>query len=232
METHMNCFLINGHFRNLNWTYHIYPYISSAEFPHGLPALSCREWRQVLVGSRLLQFLLDQLLLLAQCGGCGFCEHPQFPVWLKSVQPASVWAHPAVRALRLLRCCGVTSFDQCVFGAPALKPTTILHLRLPEFRSAVFALGRMGRCHHGAGAHSQLKGLEEDGKTFRTARCKIYPSGLNQALADAVQAHATRVYAEASIAAELPADLLPFYHSDFVETCEVQPDFHSFHAQV
>ena len=159
-----------------------------AEFPHGLPALSGREWRQVLVGSRLFQFLLDQLLLLAQCGGCGFCEHPQFPVWLKSVQAARVWAHPAVRALRLLRCCGVTSFDQCVFGAPALKPTTILHLRLPEFRSAVFTLGRMGRCLHGAGAHSQLKGLEEDGKTFRTARCKIYPSGLNQALADAVQA--------------------------------------------
>ena len=27
METHISCFLINGHFRNLNWTFHIYPYI-------------------------------------------------------------------------------------------------------------------------------------------------------------------------------------------------------------
>lgn len=206
--------------------------LRDAEFPHGLPALNLREWRQVMVGTRLLHFLLDQLLLLAQCGGCGFCEHPQFPIWLQSVQPASLWRHAAIRALRLLRCCGITSFDQCIFGAPALKPTTVLHLRLPEFRSAVFRAGHMGRCPHAAGAHSQLKGVEADGTTFRTARCKIYPSGLNKALADAIQAHATRAFAGATISAELPEVFLPFGHSDFVEASEVQPDFHSFHAQV
>ena len=52
--------------------------------------------------------ILDQLLLLALCGGCGFCEHPQFPVWLLSKEAASIWAHPAVRALRLLRCWSIT----------------------------------------------------------------------------------------------------------------------------
>ena len=206
--------------------------LRDAEFPHGLPSLTVREWHQVVVGTRLLHFLLDQLLLLAQCVGCGFCEHPQFPTWLQSAQPASLWRHAAVRALRLLRCCGITSFDQCVFGAPALKPTTVLHLRLPEFRSAVFQAGHMGRCPHAAGTHAQLKGVEADGKTFRTARCKIYPSGLNKALADTIQAHAIRAFADANIPAELPEVFLPFGHSDFVEDCEVQPDFHCLHAQV
>lgn len=31
------------------------------------------EWNQVLVGTRLLHFILDQLLLLAHCGSLGFC---------------------------------------------------------------------------------------------------------------------------------------------------------------
>lgn len=79
-----------------------------AEHPHGLPALRYKEWNQVLVGTRLLHFILDQLLLLALCGGCGFCEHPRFPVWLLSKEPASIWPYPAVRALRLLRCCSIT----------------------------------------------------------------------------------------------------------------------------
>ena len=123
--------------------------------PYGLPALRQHEWHQVVVGTRLLFFLLDQLLLLAQCGGFGFCEHPQYPAWLQSRDPASIWKLPAVRALCLLRCCAATSFDQCIFGAPATKPTTILHVRMPGFRRRVLAEGNMGRCHHGPKAWKQ-----------------------------------------------------------------------------
>lgn len=200
--------------------------LRSAECLWGLPSLSLREWNQVMVGTRLLHFLLDQLLLLACSGGCGFCEHPQYPVWLRSRSPPSIWAHPAMKALRQLPCCGVTSMDQCVFGAPATKPTTFLHLRLNEFREQVMATGRMGRCPHGQGAHQRLQGLESDGATFRTAKCKIYPNALNEALANAIVSHTRKVYAESHIDAGLPADFSPFCHVDFVKQGEVQPDYH------
>ena len=179
----------------------------------------------------MLHFLLDQLLLLARCGGFGFCEHPQFPVWLLSRAPPSIWVHPAVRALRLLRCCGITSLDQCIFGAPALKPTTILHLRLPEFRDRVLRTGRMGRCPHGAGAHTQLQGVEADGKTFRTARCKIYPTGLNRALAEAIVSHTKKVYAGSHVQPGLPVDFHPYRHVNFVEEGTVQPDYYHLPVQ-
>ena len=197
-----------------------------ADYLFGLPNLTKREWMQVLVGTRLLHFLLDQLLLLAVCGGCGFCEHPQFPVWMLSKAPPSIWTHPAVRALRLLRCCGITSFDQCIFGALATKPTTILHVRLPVLRERVLACGHMGRCQHGAKAHVQLQGFEADGTTFRTARCKVYPPGLNAALADSIECHARLVSEGALVQPGLPTELQPFTHANFAEDCLVQPDFY------
>lgn len=128
----------------------------------------------------------------------------RYPVWLLSREPASIWSLHAVRALRLLRCVGITSFDQCELGAEAVKPTKILHLRLPTLRSLLLRRGHAGRCSHGRGAHQQLKGHQEDG-AFRTAKCKIYPQGLNY---------------------RVPEDLLPFACSNFVGTDRVQPDFH------
>eukprot|EP00435_Cladocopium_sp_Y103_P025543 s4003_g6.t1 len=204
--------------------------VRSAEFPFGCPALMPREWKQVLIGTRLLHFLLDILLLLARTGGMGFCEHPQFPTWIRSKEPASVWLHPAVRGLRLLRCVGITSFDQCAFGAPAVKPTTILHLRLPALRHIILRTGSWGRCCHGPHAHDQLQGREVDG-SFRTSRCKVYPEQLNIALADAIARQARSVYSGLTFGNELHSDFLPFGHSDFVEEAEVQPDFYP-HVQV
>ena len=90
----------------------------------------------------------------------------------------------------------------------------------------MFAKGNCGRCPHGAKAHAQLKGFENDGSTFRTARCKIYPEGLNQALADAILTQAAKVYAEVRVSPELPQDFLPFNHVNFVGSDVVQPDFY------
>lgn len=97
---------------------------------------------------------------------------------------------------------------------------------MPGFRRRVLAEGHMGRCHHGPKAHTQLKGMEADGHTFRTARCKVYPPGLNQALAEAILAQAAAVYSGVKIPASMPDDLTSFCHADFVETDLVQPDYH------
>ena len=205
--------------------------LRSADFPWGLPALKPWEWRQVLIGTRLLHFMLDMMLRLARGGGCGFCEHPQYPTWLLSKCPASIWSHPAVRALRLLRCIGITSFDQCVFGAEAVKPTAVMHLRLPGFRRRVMARGLSGRCPHGARAHVQLRGHDCDG-SFRTARCKIYPHDLNEALANAVFDFCQQTFVGVALKSELAPELQPFVCSDFVEFQHVQPDYYGVQVQV
>ena len=146
--------------------------LRSADFPWGIASLEAMGMATGLDRHEgCWHFMLDMMLRLARGGGCGFCEHPQYPTWLLSKCPASIWSHPAVRALRLLRCIGITSFDQCVFGAEAVKPTAVMHLRLPGFRRRVMARGLSGRCPHGARAHVQLRGHDCDG-SFRTARCK------------------------------------------------------------
>eukprot|EP00438_Fugacium_kawagutii_P003175 Skav208866 [mRNA] locus=scaffold6901:57030:59888:+ [translate_table: standard] len=59
------------------------PPLRGAKHFWGLPDLSPRHSDQVLVGTRLLTFLWMLLADLALCGGCGFCEHPQYPLWAR-----------------------------------------------------------------------------------------------------------------------------------------------------
>jgi len=129
--------------------------------------------------------LVEALLCLAHTGGTGFLEHPQFPLWATHKNPASVWRSKEIRLLRTLACVGITSFDQCTLGCDAIKPTTILHVRLPELRRLLLAGGHGGRCNHGAKAHERMAGRDENGE-FRTARAKIYPAGLNDVIARAI----------------------------------------------
>ena len=152
--------------------------------PWGLPALNRRQWKQVSVGTALVFALLELLYETAMLGLAGFAEHPQFASWIARKQPASIWMWKVIRNLSKLQCCQVTSFDQCVHGCEAKKPTTILTIRMPKFRELVHQRGFMGRCHH-QHQHTALVGRESDG-SFKTSRAKIYPALLNQDLACAI----------------------------------------------
>lgn len=125
------------------------PPLRSGTWPQGFPNLKYRQWQQCLIGSRLIRFLLEALVCLAQHGGARFLEHPQFPLWAAQKDPASIWRSREVRLLRTLDCVGITMFDQCTLGSVAVKPTTVLHLRLPFFRQIVLSGGHGGRCNHG-----------------------------------------------------------------------------------
>jgi len=171
-----------------------------------------------------MRFIIDVVLVLAMTGGCAFVEHPQYPTWAKALDPSSVWTHAAMRLLRTLEAIGVTSFDQCIFGCRAKKPTTILHLRLPHLRHTILTTGCMGRCCHGASAHEALAGQEEDG-AFKTARGKVYPLGLNRAIAQAVEDFVQRTF-EVSPAQQLPAEFDDLVANDFVEEDVVQPGYY------
>ena len=201
--------------------------VRTADDPTGLPYLTAREWRQVLVGTRLVQFILDILLLLAQTGGCGFCEHPQYPVWCASKAPCSIWSFPSVLQLRQLSCVSIVSFDQCIFHAQAVKPTTVMLLRLGHFRESTLALGKCGRCAHGFKAHERLLGRDEAGR-FRTARGKVYPPLLNAALGKAIGVYVEQTFAteSSSVAKDLPEVFQRFAAANFVDPSEVQPDYH------
>ena len=198
--------------------------LRSGTHPTGLPALTDKEWAQLWIGDVLLHFLLDILAILAALGMSGFVEHPQFPTWCADRDPASIWALEAVRLMKGLQCCSIISFDQCVCGASAKKPTTLMLVRLPGVRHALLRKGRSGRCDHLPGAHQPLIGKQSDG-SYQTARAKVYPPGLNQILGEQMFSFAASLTND-TIDQTLPAEYHPFLEQCFEDTSVVQPDYH------
>ena len=82
----------------------------------------------------------------------------------------------------------------------------------------------MGRCCHHASTHEALSGRDSEG-IFKTARGKIYPHGLNCAIANAVVEYVQSTF-EASNSQLFPAELRDMLVNDFVTDGTVQPDFY------
>ena len=165
-------------------------------------------------------------MLAAQLGLCGFMEHPQYPLWRQ--RPASIWTLKALRVLARLECFQICSFDQCVFGLGATKPTTLLLLRMSTFRDIVLSKGRRGRCPHPAG-HLPLQGIQSNG-SFATAQAKIYPAGMNRTIAIAVSRFLTERQLKSDWT-KLPRELQELESHDLVDESTVQPDFHHMHCK-
>jgi len=199
--------------------------LRTGQYPDGLPALNAREWQQLRIGSRLVFFIFEVYLELAIVGGCAFIEHPQWPTWAAKHDPASIWATLQARLCKTMHCSSVVSFDQCVVGSCAKKPTTILLLRLDSFRHEMLRSGLGGRCHHAKGAHERLQGRNERGE-FRTAVGKVYPPGLNEALGRAIRCFAAQTLGGKFLRSELPEELIVFKQQTFEAPDVVQPDFH------
>ena len=198
--------------------------VRSGDEPRGLPGNIQREWHQVSIGDKLLRFLLEILVVLAMQGLAGFMEHPQFPVWQRNNEAASVWTLEVVRYLRTLQCVTILSFDQCVCGADAKKPTTLLLLRLHGVRERILRQGDGGRCPHSPGSHEALIGRQNDG-TFHTARAKVYPEGLNRVLGEELYSFATALGAEATDEC-MPAVFAQMLSQQCFDEETIQPDFH------
>ena len=199
------------------------PPVRSHQLPWGIAGLSSRQWKQVCTGTHLIQLLVELIALAAQLGLCGFIEHPQYPVWLMRKKPASIWTLQVIRTLARLECFQVCSFDQCVYGLNATKPTSLLLLGLSTFHDITVSKGRRGRCDHPAG-HQPLRGIQCDG-SFTTARAKIYPPGMNKAIATAVSRFLAERQLETSWS-ELPKDMQELICTEYTEESIVQPDFH------
>ena len=201
------------------------PPLRSHTCAFGLPNLPAKAARQVHVGTKLLEFLIEMLVTLALSGGCGFLEHPQYPTWIADRHPGSVWNWDVMRWLVRLHCMSMVSFHQCTVGADSKKPTSLLLLRLPWVREHLLSRGRGGRCPHGRNAHQGLIGRLSP-TSFQTSRAKIYPHGLNQALVDGVLQYVALMDSDHLSTNSLPEDFIPLVESTFVDLAFVQPDFH------
>lgn len=201
------------------------PPLRSATYPYGLPHLGKRQARQVAVGNSLLFFLTTFLRVVAAAGGCGFSEHPQYPTWLCAKDPPSIWQLSPMSWFKKLACATFLSFDQCCLRGVATKPTTLLLIRMGQTRAYIRERGNAGRCNHGKGAHKALFGQE--GGVFCTAKAKVYPEGLNKAIAAGVFGFLANYLGVDN----LPQEGCPKIFDDFcpkaeLEEVRIQPDYY------
>lgn len=148
---------------------------------------------------------------------------PQFPLWLMKQGPSSICTLQALRTLARLECFQLCSFDQCMYGLCATKPTTLSLLRLSTFKDVTLSKGLRGRCSHRA-KHKPLQGIQQDG-SFATARAKIYPVAMNRALAIAVSRFLTERQLQSSVP-QLPMDLQELNNTEMIDGSIAHPDYH------
>ena len=199
--------------------------LRSADELAGLPALTRRERSQLWIGDSLIRFLIRMLITMAKIGLAGFMEHPQYPTWFAARKPASLWSWRAVKLLKGLECCSIVSFDQCVVGADACKPTTLLLIRLPHLRKALLQRGSHGRCNHPKGTHTGLIGRQSDG-SYQTSRAKVYPPAMNALIGHAMLEFADQ-FAEVDTEDALPPEFeLFFCNQEYADASKIQRDYH------
>lgn len=200
------------------------PPVRSFDEPNGLPSNNARQWQQTQLGTTLMQFLIEMIFWCAVTGGCSFLEHPAYPLWARKARPASTWSSPAMSWMKKLHCTSFVTFDQCIFDCPAVKPTTLMLVRLPWLRTFIQRCGNCGRCPHQRGHHVALKGRDIEGH-FRTAVAKIYPVAMNSAIADAVAMYARQTFSsEVPPSQAMDEDLGALCQMNFVSKSIVQPD--------
>ena len=148
--------------------------LRSAERLFGLNSLTLREYKQLHIGTLFfLQGILALVHHLCQ-GGMMISEHPAPP---QDPSRASIWTTGIMKLLRLHPDIHLHVFPQFLWEATVVKPTGLLALRLPQFRSTMFSKANLN-CTK---PHAVAIGKDADG-SFRTSSHKEYPSRFCDAL--------------------------------------------------
>ncbi len=153
--------------------------LRSIERLWGIANLKPRELEQVCTGNDLLRALIIVLYASKAAGAVAAMEHPAPPTW-KPNAPSSFYL-PELKWLRNLGEAGFDIFDQCMLGAPSVKPTALLHANFPQVSDRIADMPNACRCDR-SHQHIALIGRAEDG-TFKTAPAKQYPGPMNHLLA-------------------------------------------------
>ncbi len=179
------------------------------DLPWGVRNLNARERAQVHSGNVLLRTSLYFAHLAACTNMTMVQEHPAQPDWLPGA--ASCWLLARVRSLLTLPAVTLHTIDQCMYGAPARKPTSLLRINMPSVATALAAHPSRGRCTHGPAAHQTALGLHPD-CTYRTSPLKDYPPGLSRLLGESFLSEwSDRIPARPRDTSTFPEDLLPLF---------------------
>ena len=148
--------------------------LRSATQPMGLDDLSPENQALVFLGNCFLFRTVELALAVFDAGGDFSIENPLLSL---------LWLTPTMGSLQLRARTMDVDLDQCMFGAPSMKPT-----RLRVSHAAFLAL----QCScNGSHTHERLKGKVWDPKrkkiVFRTKLAQEYPFVLCAAMAMAVQ---------------------------------------------
>ena len=117
----------------------------------------------------------------------------------------------------------MATFDQCLWGCKARKPTTFRVLRMKHLHRHLLSRGFNGRCNHFR-RHVALQGRNFSGD-FRTAIAKIYPPALNKLIGDSVVQQVADFHNARKVDERLPEIFEQLVSNAFVEDRVVQPDY-------
>ena len=145
--------------------------------------MSQREYDQLDLGNQLLRVTILFLYVAYHTGVPAIMEHPATAEDERQV--ASSWLLDETKHLQQQPGVDLVTFDQCMTGQIARKPTSLLCINAPTIKTAITNLPNRGRCNHGFGAHQALLGRNDDG-TWRSAEAKTYPSDMCRLLATAL----------------------------------------------
>lgn len=147
--------------------------------PWGVGELVPGDDRNCAEGSWLNLFTLILLRAMVRVGGIIGLEHPKN----RGSQPfASIWNLPDVQRLEATqpsynvvpKACTRVNLDQCMFGAPSKKPTTILTSAPPTPRLLA------STCTH-IGKHAGALDAPRQGGVHPTVKSEEYPGSLPRA---------------------------------------------------
>ena len=144
----------------------------------GLAGLRWRELGQLHAGSLFSLQTHWALLQLYRQGGFGVSEHPAPP---KDPSRASIWRSETTELMLQDRSAfRLTIVPQYLWGAPAVKATGLLHLRLPHLRADM----RQWELPNPKKPDWQAIGVDETTGCFRTSALKEYPTLFSGGLAE------------------------------------------------
>ena len=167
------------------------PPLRTAEHLYGLPGLTPAQKEQVRTANLLAARSAEAATLLHRLGKSFIIENLER--W--SPQSPSIWALEEMQKVAALPGVRTLHFDQCMVGAPARKPTTLLYYRLDLRRL-------QARCNHPVrewtnpdgsthrGAHPRTVQRQVNGQ-WATKALAAYPAQLNKILAEALGQGAT-----------------------------------------
>ena len=149
------------------------PPLRSTAFPLGLPGLSEENMNLVFLGNLFLIRSAEACAAVFAHGGNFSIENPEASL---------LWcAQPTQTLLRICRAF-LVSFDQCEFGAPSVKPTTLM-----VSHQVFTSLER--RCN-GGHQHVRLHGKVWSSffqkEVFRTKLAQVYPARMCSAMASCI----------------------------------------------